>query len=83
MAIGSGSEGANTALQEEYKPDLSLDDAVVLVLRTLKQVMEEKASPQPAILALAVLRSGAGLSLRPGDGVTYHASLWALAPGPA
>ena len=41
-AMGSGSEGAQTALQEEYKPDLSLKEAEVLALSTLKQVMEEK-----------------------------------------
>ena len=45
MAIGSGSEGANTALQEEYKAELSLEEAEVLVLKTLKQVMEEKVWP--------------------------------------
>ena len=44
MAIGSGSEGAQTALQEEYKPDLTLKEAEVLALSTLKQVMEEKVS---------------------------------------
>jgi 20S proteasome subunit alpha 5 len=42
MAIGSGSEGAQTALQEHYKDDMSLADAEVLALTTLKQVMEEK-----------------------------------------
>jgi hypothetical protein len=42
MAIGSGSEGAQTALQEHYKPDMSLADAEVLALSTLKQVMEEQ-----------------------------------------
>lgn len=44
MAIGSGSEGAQTALQEQYKEDLSLADAEVLALSTLKQVMEEKVT---------------------------------------
>eukprot|EP00877_Chromochloris_zofingiensis_P002151 jgi/Chrzof1/11937/Cz06g15090.t1 len=44
MAIGSGSEGAQTALQENYKPDMSLKDAEVLALSTLKQVMEEKVT---------------------------------------
>ena len=44
MAIGSGSEGALTALQEHYKPDMTLADAEVLALSTLKQVMEEKVS---------------------------------------
>eukprot|EP00879_Flechtneria_rotunda_P008461 GHRR01008864.1.p1 GENE.GHRR01008864.1~~GHRR01008864.1.p1 ORF type:complete len:239 (+),score=59.88 GHRR01008864.1:187-903(+) len=44
MAIGSGSEGAQTALQEQYKKDMSLADAEVLALSTLKQVMEEKVT---------------------------------------
>lgn len=42
MAIGSGSEGAQTALQEHYKDDMTLAEAEVLALSTLKQVMEEK-----------------------------------------
>ena len=42
MAIGSGSEGAQTALQEHYRDDMSLAEAEVLALQTLKQVMEEK-----------------------------------------
>ena len=44
MAIGSGSEGAQTTLQEEYKPDLTLKEAEILALSTLKQVMEEKVT---------------------------------------
>ncbi|KAK9838510.1 hypothetical protein WJX81_004042 [Elliptochloris bilobata] len=43
-AIGSGSEGAQTALQEGYRPDLTLAEAEVLALATLKQVMEEKVT---------------------------------------
>jgi len=42
MAIGSGSEGALTALQEHFKPEMTLAEAEVLALATLKQVMEEK-----------------------------------------
>jgi len=41
-AIGSGSEGASTALREEYNENLSLHDGLTLALKTLKQVMEEK-----------------------------------------
>lgn len=41
-AIGSGSEGAQTALQENFRKDLTLKEAEVLALTTLKQVMEEK-----------------------------------------
>ena len=41
-AIGAGSEGAQTQLQEEYDKSMSLIDAEMLALRILKQVMEEK-----------------------------------------
>eukprot|EP00935_MAST-01C_sp_MAST-1C-sp1_P002557 g2557.t1 len=41
-AIGSGAEGAQTALQENYNEDISFDEAELLALRTLKEVMEEK-----------------------------------------
>lgn len=43
-AVGSGSEGAQNALQEQYKPDMSLKEAEVLALSVLKQVMEEKVT---------------------------------------
>jgi len=41
-AIGSGSEGAQAELQNEYHKSLTLAEAELLVLKTLKQVMEEK-----------------------------------------
>merc|ERR1711879_806999 len=41
-AIGSGSEGAQTSLQQEYNKSMSLKDACKCVLTILKQVMEEK-----------------------------------------
>ncbi|CAL5222717.1 g5120 [Coccomyxa viridis] len=44
-AIGSGSEGAQTTLQEEYRKDMTLKEAEVVALSTLKQVMEEKVTP--------------------------------------
>jgi 20S proteasome subunit alpha 5 len=43
-AIGSGSEGAQTGLQESYRADMSLEEAETLALSTLKQVMEEKVT---------------------------------------
>ena len=43
-AIGSASEGAQTALQEAYKKDMTLGQAEALAVATLKQVMEEKIS---------------------------------------
>eukprot|EP01132_Coremiostelium_polycephalum_P005675 gene5675-7063_t len=40
-AIGAGSEGAQTTLQEKYSKSLTLLEAQKLALTTLKQVMEE------------------------------------------
>jgi len=41
-AIGSGSEGAQQNLQDNYTPEMTIQDAIDLALNTLKQVMEEK-----------------------------------------
>lgn len=41
-AIGAGSEGAQTTLQDQYHKSISLEDAEILALSILKQVMEEK-----------------------------------------
>ncbi|KAJ3291969.1 proteasome component pup2 [Borealophlyctis nickersoniae] len=41
-AIGSGSEGAQGELQEQYHKSMTLKEAEVLSLKVLKQVMEEK-----------------------------------------
>jgi len=41
-AIGAGSEGAQSSLQEHYNKSMKLHEAQSLALRVLKQVMEEK-----------------------------------------
>jgi len=41
-AIGSGGEGAQSNLQESYSETLTLAEAEVLALKTLKEVMEDK-----------------------------------------
>jgi len=41
-ALGAGSEGAQTALQDQYNKSMKLPDAEKLALSILKQVMEEK-----------------------------------------
>lgn len=50
-AIGSGSEGAQAELQNEYHRSLTLAEAETLVLKTLKQVMEEKLDAKNVQLA--------------------------------
>lgn len=41
-AIGSGSEGAQAELQQHYHSSISFADAEMLLLKVLRQVMEEK-----------------------------------------
>ena len=41
-AIGAGSEGAQSTLQEKFRSDMTLHDAEDLAMEILKQVMEEK-----------------------------------------
>lgn len=41
-AIGAGSEGAQSTLQDKYRDDMTLQDAENLAFEILKQVMEEK-----------------------------------------
>ncbi|KAF9292011.1 proteasome component pup2 [Linnemannia elongata] len=50
-AIGSGSEGAETELQEEYHTSMTLVEAETLALKVLKQVMEEKLNSTNVQLA--------------------------------
>lgn len=57
-AIGSGSEGAQAELQNEFHKSLTLPEAEVLVLKTLKQVMEEKLDSKNVQLASVTKQNG-------------------------
>ena len=57
-AIGSGSEGAQTELQNEYHKSLTLKEAELLALKILKQVMEEKLDSKNAQLASVTAEDG-------------------------
>ncbi|ODQ66451.1 N-terminal nucleophile aminohydrolase [Nadsonia fulvescens var. elongata DSM 6958] len=57
-AIGSGSEGAQAELQNEYHKSLTLKEAELLVLKTLKQVMEEKLDSKNVQLASVTADKG-------------------------
>jgi 20S proteasome subunit alpha 5 len=50
-AIGAGSEGAQSNLEESYSETMTLEEAENLALSTLKQVMEEKISTDNIELA--------------------------------
>lgn len=60
-AIGSGSEGAQAELQNEFHKSLTLVEAETLVLKTLKQVMEEKLDSKN--VQLASVTSGKGFRI--------------------
>ncbi|GAX12657.1 20S proteasome subunit alpha 5 [Fistulifera solaris] len=57
-AIGAGSEGAQSNLEESYSDTMTLDEAEVLALSTLKQVMEEKISTDNIELARVTPEKG-------------------------
>ena len=57
-AIGSGSEGAQAELQNEFHKSLTLAEAEVLALKTLKQVMEEKLDSKNVQLASVTKQKG-------------------------
>lgn len=57
-AIGSGSEGAQSELQNEWHSSLSLKEAELLVLKILKQVMEEKLDANNAQLSCVTKDAG-------------------------
>ncbi|WAR63076.1 hypothetical protein PtB15_18B158 [Puccinia triticina] len=50
-AIGSGSEGAQTELQERWHKSMTLQEAKLLVLQVLRHVMEEKLDEHNVQLA--------------------------------
>jgi 20S proteasome subunit alpha 5 len=51
-AIGAGSEGAQTALQDQYHKSLTLDEAKKIGLEILKQVMEDSLNEKNVEMAV-------------------------------
>lgn len=54
-AIGSGSEGAQSMLKDQYSEDMTLEQARTLALDILKQVMEEKITEHNVELTIIPL----------------------------
>ena len=57
-AIGAGSEGAQSNLEESYSETLTLQETEDLALTTLKEVMEEKISTDNIELARVTAEKG-------------------------
>ena len=50
-AIGAGGDAANEILEAEYKETMSLDDALLLALKCMSKVLEEKLDAQKIRIA--------------------------------
>ena len=57
-AIGAGSEGAQSNLEESYSETMTLEETENLALSTLKEVMEEKISTDNIELARVTADKG-------------------------
>jgi len=57
-ALGSGSEAAQSDLQDKYHKQMTLEEAQILILRVLKQVMEEKLDQHNVQLAQVTKETG-------------------------
>ncbi len=57
-AIGRGEQKIEELLEKNYKPDLSLDDAIVLAMKTLKEASEEEMKPQNIDIAIIPVETG-------------------------
>lgn len=57
-AIGSATEVAQTQLQDEFKRDMNVDEAQLLAVKILKQVMEDKIDAANAQVAVVTAKDG-------------------------
>lgn len=57
-AIGSATEVAQTQLQDDYKKDMSIDEAQLLAIKILRQVMEDKIDATNAQVAVVTAEDG-------------------------
>lgn len=51
LAIGAGGDAANEILEAEYKDTMSLDDAILLAIKCMSKVMEDKLDAQKLRIA--------------------------------
>jgi len=66
-AIGAGGDAANEILEAEYKDAISLDESVVLALKCMSKVLEEKIDAQKIRIALIPSATRKFVKLAPAD----------------
>lgn len=67
-AIGGGSEGATSVLQEKYNKSMTLDEAIYLVVRVMADAMEAKLST--STIELATVTPAKGFRIHTADELT-------------
>jgi proteasome alpha subunit len=70
-AIGAGGDGANEILEAEYNDSLSLDDSVLLALKCMSKVLEDKIDAQKIRIALIPSTTKKFVKLAPVDVEKY------------
>jgi proteasome alpha subunit len=66
-AIGAGGDTANEILETEYKDSITLDESVVLALKCMSKVLEEKIDAQKIRIALIPSETRKFVKLAPVD----------------
>jgi len=66
-AIGAGGDAANEILETEYKDSITLDESVVLALKCMSKVLEEKIDAQKIRIALIPSETRKFVKLAPVD----------------
>jgi proteasome alpha subunit len=66
-AIGAGGDAANEILEAEYKDTLNLDDSVLLALKCMSKVLEDKIDAQKIRIALIPSTTKKFTKLAPAD----------------
>ncbi|MEX2702539.1 MAG: archaeal proteasome endopeptidase complex subunit alpha [Candidatus Baldrarchaeota archaeon] len=56
-AIGRGAQRVNDMLEKEYKKEFSLDEAIKLALKSLKEIAEKELEPDNVELAVATIEN--------------------------
>lgn len=81
-AVGSGSEGARGLLRSRFSKSLTLDAAVVMLVRILAETMEEKATSSNIELARVTPEGGFAIISRAElEGIVVRAQAEAAAEG--
>jgi len=70
-AIGAGGDAANEILEQEYKDSITLDESVLLALKCMSKVLEDKIDAQKIRVALIPTTTRKFMKLEPSEVEKY------------